>query len=221
MTIFLTICFWALIAGIFFIIYTDGAHFGKRVVRGFYTFYAPIYDRAKPLTWVRNRTIRRILREHVLPTTGTHLDVATGTGRVIRLLLSEPGWTGTHIGIDYTPRMLAIARKSTPQGAMTVQYILGDANEVELKEQFTLVTCLEALELFEDPSDALRRLLRHAQPGGYILITKMREYLVPTIPKKSINRKMLESICSEEGATIVLYRHEFNTRYELCLMKKK
>ncbi len=203
-----------------FIAYTDGAHLGKRVVRFFYTLYAPIYDSAKPFTWVRNRTIRRILRDHVLPLHGSHLDVATGTGRMIRLLISEPGWTGTHVGIDYTPRMLAEAQIRTPQNG-TVTYLLEDANALSLPHTFTLVTCLEALELFENPADAVRRLIQHTEPGGFILITKMREYLIPTIPKKALSRKELEQIFKEGGAQVLTYVREFNTRYELCLLRKK
>lgn len=213
--------FLLLVSALLFIIYTDGAHFGKRVVRYFYTLYAPVYESAKPLTWVRNRTIKRILRKHVLPLHGTHLDVATGTGRMIRLLISEPGWSGTHTGIDYTPKMLQIARSLTPQCSPEVKYILEDANTLSLGETFTFVTCLEALELFDDPADVVRKLIHHTEAGGYILITKMREYLVFTIPQKALNRKALEKIFKEEGVQVIDYRHEFNTRYELCLLRKR
>lgn len=213
---------WLCVAFVMFMLFTDGAHFGKKVVRMFYTMYAPIYEVAKPFTWVRNRQIRKILRKRVLPRVGTHLDVATGTGRMVRILLKEDGWHGTHIAIDYTPKMLDEAMKRTPHNARsTVSYALGDANELDLDTNFSIVTCLEALELFENPSDALERLARHIEPDGFLLITKMREYLLPLIPKKALGRKRFEEVLRENNVEVLLYTNEFNTRYELCLARKR
>lgn len=213
---------WICIAGCMFILFTDGAYLGKNVVRFFYTMYAPIYDIAKPLTWLRNRQIRTILRKYVLPRTGTHLDVATGTGRMVHILLHEKDWGGTHIALDYTPKMLDVAMKRTPRNARhLVSYALGDANELNMQKTFSLVTCLEALEIVENPPDALTRLAEHVEPGGFLLVTKVRDSIGLFMPSRALRRKKFENILTHKGLEILIYKNEFGSRYELCLARKR
>lgn len=212
------VCTLALL--LLYILYTDGAHFGKKVVRAFYWFYTPFYDSGKLLTRLRNRQVREMLRAHILPLSGTHLDVATGTGRIIRILLNEKGWSGTHLGTDYTRRMIHYAMDKTPlEERHRVLYAYADANTIDCGS-FTLVTCFEALELFDSPIAVLRRLMNHVEPGGYICFTKLREYFVPLIPRKGFSRKEVERVAQQSNIEMLVYKAQLGSRYEICIGRK-
>ncbi len=90
------------------------------------------------------------------------LDVATGTGLVLRAL-RDRGFTGSVTGVDLSPGMIDEARHHLSDAAL----IVADATRLPLPDaSFDLVTCVTGLQLFPDPGAAIAEWARVLRPGG-------------------------------------------------------
>jgi demethylmenaquinone methyltransferase / 2-methoxy-6-polyprenyl-1,4-benzoquinol methylase len=97
------------------------------------------------------------------------LDVATGTGAVIRELVRQKGCAV--VGVDQSPDMLAVARQRIALTAATKQVRLVEASAESLPfddRQFEALTFTYLLRYVDDPRAALRELARVVKPGGTI-----------------------------------------------------
>ena len=90
------------------------------------------------------------------------LDVATGTGLVLRAL-RDRGFTGPVTGVDLSPGMIDEARRHLPDAELLV----ADATTLPLPDaSFDLVTCVTGLQLFPHPGAAITEWSRVLRPGG-------------------------------------------------------
>jgi ubiquinone/menaquinone biosynthesis C-methylase UbiE len=94
------------------------------------------------------------------------LDVATGTGLVLRAL--PPSADRTLLGVDISSGMLAVARRELP-GA---EFVLVDPGErlPFADATFDLVTCVTGLHLMPSPLAALRDWRRVVSAHGRVVI---------------------------------------------------
>jgi ubiquinone/menaquinone biosynthesis C-methylase UbiE len=156
---------------------TEGVYLGRRVVVWLYNLTAHKYDGIKEFDpdaeqffLIRPLLVR--LRHVPNPLV---LDVATGTGRLPHFLLEAPTFNGRVVGLDASEKMLRLAlEKVRPYGhrASLVQQV---ADQLPFpKDQFDLVTCLEALEFFPSDTAALQEMVRVLQPGGTLLVTRRK-----------------------------------------------
>ncbi len=94
----------------------------------------------------------------------TVLDVATGTGLVLRALRSlraDP--VVRMVGVDLSPGMLGVARIALPRAELLV----ADAARLPLADSSVdLVTCVTALHLMPDVDAVLGEWTRVLRPGG-------------------------------------------------------
>lgn len=118
-----------------------------------------------------------VIEEYIDPANSRVLDLACGTGELLRLFAAYPGASlpagapppaavPRLAGVDLSPRMVAIARRKLPG----ILIIAGDVREVRLNRRFDLVTCThDALNYLADTDD-LARLVKtarlHLRPGG-------------------------------------------------------
>src|SRR5687768_16583680 len=95
------------------------------------------------------------------------LDLACGTGIVARTVAPIVGATGSVVGIDVLPPMLAVARSlPVPDGA-SVEWREGDATALDLPDSsFDLVICQQGLQFFPDRAATASEVLRVLAPGG-------------------------------------------------------
>lgn len=97
------------------------------------------------------------------------LDVATGTGIVIRVAHEHEPALATAVGLDATPGMLDTARAVT--AGMAAEWLQGDALELPFgPDSFDVVTCQQGLQFFPDRTAALAEMLRVLAPGGRVAI---------------------------------------------------
>ena len=98
---------------------------------------------------------------------GAVLDVACGTGVVAREAANRAGATGTVVGLDCNPGMLAVAEKMAPH----IDWRFGRAEELPFDDHgFDAVTCQFALMFFEDRVAALQEMWRVLRPGGRLAV---------------------------------------------------
>ncbi|MGF0116521.1 class I SAM-dependent methyltransferase [Promicromonospora sp. Marseille-Q5078] len=109
------------------------------------------------------------------------LDVATGTGLVLRALAAaSPGPLRT-TGVDLSPAMLDAARRALP-GAM---FVRADAAALPVESRSVdLVTCVTALHLVPDPERVLAEWARVLRPGGRAVTATFTGFGRPARPRR-------------------------------------
>jgi SAM-dependent methyltransferase len=109
-----------------------------------------------------------------MPTPGERvLDVACGTGVVARLVAQRVAPTGTVVGFDLNPGMLAVARTlPLPQGAK-IEWREGNVSAMPFPDaSFDLTLCQQGLQFFPDRSAALREMRRVLAPRGRLALAR-------------------------------------------------
>ena len=95
------------------------------------------------------------------------LDVACGTGVVARAALARVGSTGSVVGLDIGPAMLAVARSIEP----AVDWVEGRAGGLPFEDaEFDAVVSQFGLMFFPDRVGAIREMLRCAKPGARVSV---------------------------------------------------
>jgi SAM-dependent methyltransferase len=156
------------------LVITEGTYLGAKIVTLLYDWTAARYDRIKDLRWVHEV---RFLGVPLMEELGADpaprvLDVATGTGRLPKALLSQPDFTGAIWAIDRSRPMLRQGQKALEGCDGRVLWIQADADHLPCAdESFAGVTCLEALEFMVRPQAVLAELLRVLEPGGVLLLS--------------------------------------------------
>lgn len=91
------------------------------------------------------------------------LDLACGTGVAARLAAERVGPSGTVVGLDPHPGMLAVAGRASGD----IEWRQGSAEELPLPdESFDAVVCSQGFQFFSDKAKALREIHRVLGRGG-------------------------------------------------------
>jgi demethylmenaquinone methyltransferase/2-methoxy-6-polyprenyl-1,4-benzoquinol methylase len=106
---------------------------------------------------------RRAARQTQLKPGGTALDVACGSGKLTALLARIAGPAGRVVGLDFSPKMLDVARAEHPG----VEFLEGDALNLPFEDGgFDTSTIAFGLRNLADPVRGLREMLRVVKPDG-------------------------------------------------------
>jgi ubiquinone/menaquinone biosynthesis C-methylase UbiE len=94
------------------------------------------------------------------------LDIATGTGLVLRAIASrEP--SARLVGLDISRGMLMIARAALPEG----QFIEAAAEQLPMADgSVDLITCVTAMHLIADPDIVFAEFARALAPQGRLVL---------------------------------------------------
>jgi ubiquinone/menaquinone biosynthesis C-methylase UbiE len=139
----------------------------------FYQNRAADYD----YTW--HPSFARRFESHLNITAGQRvLDLACGTGLLTFLEADRVGPTGTVVGIDITPNMLAQAQAKKERAGSkysNLQFYRGDILDLDaidaLKDQtFDAITVASALVLLPDPKAAVQYWTKFLKPNGTIAL---------------------------------------------------
>ena len=110
---------------------------------------------------------RRAARATGLRGGGSALDVACGSGKLTAELARVAGRDGRVVGLDFSPEMLAIARREHPG----IEFLEGDALELPFDgAAFDASTIAFGLRNLADPVRGLREMLRVVRPGGRAVV---------------------------------------------------
>ena len=162
------------------LVVAEGAYLGRRVVAVLYDWFAPRYDRVKGFLPGLDMLalavpIMRHLSRHSTISDATQpfvLDVATGTGRLPEVLLAQSNFRGHIIGLDSSGRMLARAQTKLAQHVDRVTWMKHDAQHLPFDDDyFEVVACLESIEFFPQPMDAVIEMIRVLKPDGMLLLS--------------------------------------------------
>ena len=131
--------------------------------------YAQLYDVAVP-NWPGEIDFYRNLLRGLNSIHVNMLEIACGTGRVSRQLLSP----GTEItGLDLSPELLHVARGKSV-GISNIHWELGDMREFDLGQKFDLAIIPgHSFQFMLTPSDqvsCLNRIKQHLNPDGLLVI---------------------------------------------------
>lgn len=102
------------------------------------------------------------------------LDLACGTGDfTVELLKRFPGMEVT--GIDLTPEMIDIAKAKTEHLDASVDFAIGDAQDLGFicDETFDLIVCAFGFRNFPDKAKALAECARMLKPSGKLVVLEL------------------------------------------------
>lgn len=106
------------------------------------------------------------------------LDLGTGTGVLIPMLIEAVGSSGEVVAIDFAPQMLAEARKKYQWP--NLEFLEGAAEEIPLADQVVdEVVCNSAFPHFDDMRRAAQEMARVLRRGGRVTVMHphSREYI--------------------------------------------
>jgi len=97
------------------------------------------------------------------------LDLGCGTGDDARALAALVGAQGLVIGVDASRAMVAEARKRSLESGLEVEFIVGNAERLDLaRNSFDACRSDRLLQHLPDPGRALREMVRVANPGAVV-----------------------------------------------------
>jgi ubiquinone/menaquinone biosynthesis C-methylase UbiE len=124
------------------------------------------------------------------------LDVACGTGIVVRAVLPIAGPNGRVTGVDFSPEMLAVARTRVP-GEAPVEWYEASAEALPFSDAaFDLVLCQQGLQFFPDKPGAIREFWRVLAPGGRVALSVWR-----TLEHNPVREAINEAVVRHLGTT--------------------
>jgi len=110
---------------------------------------------------------RRAARETALQAGGSALDVACGSGKLTAELARLAGRGGRVVGLDFSARMLEVARRDHPG----LEFIEGDALQLPFDDaSFDASTIAFGLRNLADPARGLREMARVTRPNGRAVV---------------------------------------------------
>jgi demethylmenaquinone methyltransferase/2-methoxy-6-polyprenyl-1,4-benzoquinol methylase len=110
---------------------------------------------------------RRAARATGLVAGGSALDVACGSGKLTARLTQIAGAGGRVVGLDFSPKMLEVARRDHPG----IEFIEGDALNLPFDDaSFDASTIAFGLRNLANPVRGLSEMLRVVRPGGRAVV---------------------------------------------------
>ena len=111
----------------------------------------------------------RLLRDAGLFTGMKVLDIGSGAGDVAFAAAELVGSEGEVLGVDMNPEILETARtRAQATGLANVQFVAGDAQALDLPNDFDALIGRLVLMYLPDPVATLKQLATHLRPGGIV-----------------------------------------------------
>jgi demethylmenaquinone methyltransferase/2-methoxy-6-polyprenyl-1,4-benzoquinol methylase len=140
---------------------------------------------------------RRAARATGLVSGGSALDVACGSGKLTARLAQIAGARGRVVGLDFSPKMLEVARRDHPG----IEFIEGDALTLPFDDaSFDASTIAFGLRNLANPVRGLSEMLRVVRPGGRAVVLEFVR--PPKGPVGSAYRMYLRNVLPAIGGAL-------------------
>ncbi len=107
---------------------------------------------------------------------GSALDVCCGTGDFAFALADAVGPLGSVTGIDFSRRMLEVARQKARENGKTVDFRWGDATRIEFDDNhFDAATVGFGVRNIEDIDGVFAEMARVVRPGGRVVCLEITQ----------------------------------------------
>ena len=199
------------------LVVSEGAYLGRKAVMTLYDRNASSYDRVKQVLPQDDayHLARPLLARLGCVERPLVLDVGVGTGRLPLALLRQWDFHGRVVGLDLSPKMLAVARRKTQAHAQCVGLVRDDATSLPFADGvFDAVTSLEVLELLPSPQGALLEMVRVLKPGGHFIMTNRVGVHAPFLPGRAYQPERLDRCLRGLGLVGVKTR-QWHSHYDL------
>jgi demethylmenaquinone methyltransferase/2-methoxy-6-polyprenyl-1,4-benzoquinol methylase len=139
-----------------------------------YDRIARTYSVLEPLYLVFPPARRRAVAALGLKAGNTVLEIGAGTGRNFPYLVEAVGPSGTVIGVDASPGMLAEARKLVERhGWSNVELLQQDATQLEVDREVDGVLFSLSYSAMPEPRPALARAWERLRPSSRVVVLDM------------------------------------------------
>lgn len=119
------------------------------------------------------------------------LDIGTGTGRMLQLLVGVRTDLTRAVGLDSSHSMLAVARANLERGEVRgIELRQGDVYSPPIEPGFDLVVIHQVLHFLEDPSRAISEARRLLNPGGRLLIVDFAPHSLEFLRSDHAHRRL-------------------------------
>ena len=138
------------------------------------------------------------------------LDIGCGAGDVSLTAAELVGPDGEVVGVDMNPEILETARMRVREaGNDNVQFIAGDAQTLDLGDQFDTLVGRLVLMYLPDPVAVLKQLLNRVHPGGIVMFQEIdftitRSYRNPDTPLTSQLSDWIVEVFERYGANATM-----------------
>lgn len=122
---------------------------------------APVRDAWKARHRTYHREVERLCQS-LIPRGSSVLEIGCGTGDLLYAVQPRRG-----VGIDVSPRTIDVARGKYPD----LEFAVGDAEALEVREQFDAVVLSDVVGHFDDVWLAFRNLRAACHPGTRVIVT--------------------------------------------------
>ena len=139
-----------------------------------YDSIARVYAALEPLYLIFPPARRRAVAALGLKPGDTVLEIGAGSGRNFPYLVDAVGPTGTIIGVDASPGMLAEARKLIErEGWSNVELLQQDAARLDIDRDVDGVLFSLSYSALPEPRPALARAWEHLRPSSRVVVLDM------------------------------------------------
>ncbi len=147
--------------------------FASVQIREMFDRVAPRYDRANQVLSLgtHHHWRKRLVRAAQASEGMNVLDCATGTGDLAFAFKRVVGPSGRVSGIDFSPRMIALAETKDEKGKYSVDFMVGDMLALPFSnDSFDIASIAFGIRNVDDPVAGLTEMARVVRPGGRVAV---------------------------------------------------
>lgn len=137
-------------------------------IERFYKIHSLVYDYTR---WMILFSRDEAAKELVTLPGGDYLEIGCGTGLNFGRILRQLGPQGTLTGLDFSPDMLAVARKRVDRDGMKqVSLVRENAETFDLGRKFDGILFSYSITMIPNWRAAVERCMAHLKPGGKMVV---------------------------------------------------
>lgn len=112
------------------------------------------------------------------------LDIGSGAGDVAFIAAELVGGEGEVVGVDMNAEILEVARGRAQEAGLTnVQFLAGDAQTMDLANDFDALIGRLVLMYLPDPAETLKQLATYVRPGGIVAFQEVEFSIYSSITR--------------------------------------